>query len=93
MKLLIAYGSRGKLFHLQEFSDALENENVEVKLVKDTDYSNGFPSKKISDWFQGDQKFKKLIDEFRPDAIFADRQSHFALQAIKTKIPTFILFL
>ena len=91
MKLLIAYGSRGKLFHLQEFSDALENENVEVKLVKDTDYSNGFPSKKISDWFQGDQKFKKLIDEFRPDAIFADRQSHFALQAIKTKIPTFIL--
>jgi glycosyltransferase involved in cell wall biosynthesis len=91
LKLLIAYGSRGKLFHLQEFSDALKKENIEVKLVKDTDYSNGFPSKKISDWFQGDQKFKKLIKEFQPDAIFADRQSHFALHAIKTKIPTFIL--
>ena len=91
LKLLIAYGSRGKLFHLQEFAEALEKENIRVKLVKDTDYSNGFPSKKISDWFFGDKKFKKLIKEFKPDAIFADRQSHFALHAIQTKIPTFIL--
>ncbi|MDC0186955.1 glycosyltransferase family 4 protein [Candidatus Nitrosopelagicus sp.] len=91
MKLLIAYGSRGKLFHLQEFSEALQKENIVVKLVKDTDYSNGFPSKKISEWFLGNQKFKKLIQEFQPDAIFTDRQSHFALHAIETKIPTFIL--
>ena len=90
MKLLIAYGSRGKLFHLQEFSEALQKENIVVKLVKDTDYSNGFPSKKISEWFLGNQKFKKLIKEFQPDAIFTDRQSHFALHAIETKIPTFI---
>jgi len=91
LKLLIAYGSRGKLFHLQEFAEALEKESIKVKLVKDTDFSNGFPSKKISDWFFGDKKFKKLIKEFKPDAIFADRQSHFALHAIQTKIPTFIL--
>ena len=61
MKLLIAYGSLGKLFHLKEFSDALEREKIIVKLVKDSDYSVGFPSKKISDWFNGDKKFKKLI--------------------------------
>ena len=91
LKLLIAYGSRGKLFHLQEFAEALEKENIRVKLVKDTDYSNGFPSKKISDWFFGNQKFKELIKDFQPDAIFADRQSHFALHSIQTKIPTFIL--
>ena len=91
MKLLIAYGSLGKLFHLEEFSHALEKQNVEVKLVKDTDFSRGFPSKKISDWFNGDKKFKELIREFKPDGIFADRQSHFALHAIKSEIPTFIL--
>ena len=91
MRLLIAYGSLGKLFHLNEFSDALKNQNIEVKLVKDTDYSNGFPSKKISNWFIGNQKFKKLIVDFQPDAIFVDRQSHFALQSIKSGIPTFIL--
>ena len=91
MKLLIAYGSLGKLFHLKEFSNALEKQNVQVKLVKDTDVSKGFPSKKISDWFNGDKKFKELIREFKPDGIFADRQSHFALHAIKSEVPTFIL--
>ena len=35
MKLLIAYGSLGKLFHLKEFSDALEREKIIVKLVKE----------------------------------------------------------
>ena len=91
MKLLIAYGSLGKLFHLEEFSRELEKQNVTVKLIKDTDYSNGFPSKKISEWFNGDEKFKKLIKEFQPDAIFTDRQSHFAIHSIKTGIPTFVL--
>ena len=91
MKLLIAYGSLGKLFHLKEFADELEKQNVDVKLIKDTDYSNGFPSKRISDWYNGDKKFKMLINEFQPDAIFTDRQSHFALHAIKTGIPTFVL--
>ena len=36
LRLLIAYGSKGKFFHLKEFSDALEKQNVEVKLVKDS---------------------------------------------------------
>ena len=49
MKLLIAYGSLGKLFHLEEFSHALEKQNVQVKLVKDMDFSKGFPSKKTEE--------------------------------------------
>jgi len=91
LKILIAYGSLGKLFHLNEFSSALKKEGIDVKLVKDTDYSRGFPSKQISEWFGENKKFKELIKEFEPDAIFADRQSHFAIDSIKTKIPTFIL--
>ena len=89
--MLIAYGSLGKFFHLQEFANALEKQNVIVKLVKDTDYSKGFPSKRVSDWFNGDKKFKKLINEFQPDAIFVDRQTHFGLHSIKSGIPTFVL--
>ncbi len=88
---MIAYGSLGKLFHLKEFSTALEKQNIEVKLVKDTDFSRGFPSKKFSEWINGDKKFKKLIKDFNPDVIFTDRQTHFALHSIKTGIPTFIL--
>ena len=89
--MLIAYGSLGKFFHLQEFSNALLNEGVEVKLVKDIDFSRGFPSKNIFDWFKGNKKFKKLIQEFKPDAIFVDRQTHFGLHSIKSGIPTFVL--
>ena len=91
MRLLIAYGSLGKLFHLEQFANALIKQNVNVKLVKDTDYSRGFPSKNISEWFNGDRKFKELIKEFKPDVVFADRQTHFALHAVKSNIPTFIL--
>ena len=89
MKLLIAYGSLGKLFHLKDFAAELERQGIEVRLVKDVDFSRGFPSKKISEWIFGNKKFKKLISEFGPDAIFVDRQSHFALQSIKSGIPTF----
>ena len=46
MKILIAYGSKGKFFHMQQFSKALEKLGVESMLVKDSDYSTGFPSKK-----------------------------------------------
>ena len=49
MRILIAHGSLGKIFHLKEFSNALHNQGVDVKLVKDIDYSKGFPSKNPKD--------------------------------------------
>ena len=51
MKILIG-GSPTKMFHLKEFADALTNLGVECKLVVDTDICRGFPSRKVSDWFQ-----------------------------------------
>ena len=90
MKILIAYGSKGKFFHMKQFSDALQELGVECMLVQDSDYSTGFPSKKISELIPNN-KFKNLINEFKPDAIFVDRQSHFGLDAIKEKIPLFVL--
>ena len=78
------------MFHLKEFADALTNLGVECKLVVDTDICRGFPSRKVSDWFQTRKKFDELISEFNPDVIFTDRQSHFALISTSTKIPTFI---
>lgn len=91
MKILIAAGSKGKLFHLKEFGDALAKLGAECKLVNDVDYSRGFPSKNIKDWFTSNKLFWKLIEGFRPDAIFTDRQSHFAVDAVRSKIPLFVL--
>jgi len=64
---------------------------VESKLVFDADYSDGFPSRKIRNWFQTRKKFDKLIDEFKPDAIFVDRQRHFGISALRANIPLFVL--
>ena len=89
MKLLIG-GSSSFFFHLKEFSDTLNKLGVESKLVFDADYSDGFPSRKIRNWFQTSKKFTKLIDDFKPDAIFVDRQRHFGIAALKANIPLFV---
>ena len=90
MRLLIG-GSSSFLFHLKEFSDTLNSLGVESKLVFDGDYADGFPSRKIKNWFQTKKKFNKLIDEFKPDAVFVDRQRHFGINALKANIPLFVL--
>ena len=90
MRLLIG-GSSTFLVHLKQFSDMLNKLGVESKLVFDGDYADGFPSRKIKNWFQSTKKFNKLIDEFKPDAIFVDRQRHFGINALKANIPLFVL--
>ena len=98
MRLLIAYrggwtnaSGKGKYFHLKEFSNSLQKFGVECKLVNDTDYARGFPSKRLGEWITGKKKFKGLISEFSPDAILIDRPGHFGSAAIDAKIPLFIL--
>ena len=89
MKLLIG-ASSSKMFHLQEFTNYLKKINIECKLVFDADYADGFPSRKINSWFNSNKKFKNLLDEFNPDAIFVDRQRHFGLESTKTDIPLLV---
>tara|TARA_B110001454_G_scaffold82074_1_gene78958 strand:- start:20 stop:1084 length:1065 start_codon:yes stop_codon:yes gene_type:complete len=86
LKLLIG-ASSSKIFHLNEFADKLEKNNVKCKVVFDSEYADGFPSRKIKSWFSSNKKFKKLIDDFQPDVIFVDRTRHFAIEAAKTDIP------
>ena len=90
LRLLIG-GSSSFFFHLKEFCDMLNKLDVESKLVFDADYYDGFPSRKIKNWFQTRKKFKKLIDEFKPDVVLVDRQRHFGIGALKAKIPLFVL--
>ena len=89
LKLLIG-GSSSKIFHLKEFSNSLERIGVECKLVFDTDYADGFPSRNFGNWLKSDKKFENLIKEFNPDAIFVDRQRHFGLAATKTEVPLLV---
>jgi len=90
MKLLIG-GSNTFMFHLQDFTKKLNELGLETKLVFDADYADGFPSRKIRRWFRYNKKFDKLIEEFKPDVIFVDRERHFGIAAIKRKIPLIVL--
>jgi len=91
LRLLIVSGSKGKFFHLKEFADTLAKFGVESKVIKEIEYVTGFPTKNIRSWLASNKKFKKLIGDFLPDAVFIDRQSYFGLNAIKAKIPLFVL--
>jgi len=86
MKLLIG-GSNSKIFHLKEFAQNLEKNNMECKVVLDSDYADGYPSRKLSTWLKQNKKFENLINDFKPDIIFVDRQRHFGLEAINNEIP------
>ena len=88
MKLLIA-SSESKFVYMKELADAITKKGVECKLVREIEYGTGFPSKKISEWFSN-KKFEKLISEFKPDAVFVDKQLHFGAKTIKAKIPLFV---
>ena len=89
MKLLIA-GFGLRYVHLKNFAETLKEYNIECKVVVDSEICDGFPSRKISNWFQTNKKFKKLIDEFKPDAVFIDRQRHFGIETLKAGIPLFV---
>ena len=68
MRFLIG-GSSSKFFHLKEFGEAIKKQGSEYKLVHDVEIIDGFPSRKISNWFQSKKKFNDLIQDFEPDAI------------------------
>jgi hypothetical protein len=89
MKLLIG-GSPTKIFHLKEFGNKLESIGVECKIVIDSEICDGFPSKKIQNWFTSKKKFNKITKEFQPDAVLVDRQRYFGLAAIKSNIPLLV---
>jgi hypothetical protein len=89
LKLLIG-ASPSKIFHLGKFVESLENFGIESKLVIDTDIYSGFPSRKFSNWFDSGKKLKKLLNDFKPDAVFVDRQTNFGLKVVEQKIPLFV---
>ena len=89
MKLLIG-GSPSKIFHLEELANALTKLNVETKVVIDNEISDGFPSRKVFRWFNTNTRFKKLIENFKPDFILVDRQRHFAMDAVNSNVKVII---
>ena len=76
MKILIG-ASSSKIFHLKEFANALEKIQIETKVVFDADYADGYPSRKLVNWFQNDHKFeKKYLLFFREYLFLIPKDGH-----------------
>ena len=86
IKLLIGAG-QNKIQYVEKFSEYLEKFGINCKLVIDVETCNGFPSKNITQWINPFKKFNLLIESFKPDAVFVDRQTQFGIGAIKAGIP------
>ena len=99
MRILIVSGagggtsksSVGKYYHLRDFGESLTKFGVVYKLIRETDYVVGFPTKQLGKYFASKKKFKNLISEFKPDAVLVDRQSSFGLEVINNEIPLFTI--
>lgn len=89
IRLLIGAG-QNKVYHMEKFSEVLQKHNIDCKLVIDVEVCNGFPSKEILQWFNPYNKFNELVKQYKPDAVFVDRQIHFGLAAIKKSLPLFV---
>ena len=75
---------------MEEFTEALEILGAECRLVDEGDFAKPFPSKKIGDWFRKDKKLNTLLEDFKPDAVFVDRQANVCKCIIKSGIPVFV---
>ena len=53
-------------------------------------FADGYPSRKLSTWLKRNGKFKNLINDFKPDAVFVDRQRHFGLEALNNEVSLFV---
>lgn len=87
---MLVAGASSKFFHLNEFCKVLKKFDVETKLVHDIEIYDAFPTRNIRNWIPNKKKFKHLIEEFRPDAVFIDRQAHFGSAVLDAKIPLFV---
>ena len=85
MKILIG-ASKDFKFHLEQFASALVKQEINCMVVNVTDYGSGFLSKNIKNWFSN-KKFKKLVQNFKPNLIIIDGRTVFGNYAVKIGIP------
>lgn len=95
MKLLIG-GAPSKFFHLRELGEAIARHGIEYKLVGDLEMYSNFSNTGMryiesvlnySGVMPTPRKFKKTIEEFKPDVVLTDTQSYFGFLSLQSGIP------
>jgi len=90
MRLLIAV-DKTRFFYINQFADELKKNGINCLIINDLDiYDEIDSTNKYLKWVKTPKKFQKIINDFKPDAIFTERVSHFSSLVIKTDIPLII---
>ena len=79
-----------KILHVRAFAAELTRMGAECRVVVDSEIYDGFPSRRVSSWFQTARGANALFDEFRPDAVFVDRNGRFAKAALDRGLPLLV---
>ena len=89
-KLLLAV-DKSRQFYISQFADVLRKKGITCKIIDDLDiYGNSKLNRRYLRWISKSHKLEKIIDEFKPDAVFTERVSHFSSLILKYKIPLII---
>ena len=89
-KLLFAV-DKSRFFHISQFADALEKKGIKCKIIDDLDiYDSKYADRKYLRWLKKPEKLQKMLDEFKPDAVFTERVSHLSSLMLKLDVPLII---
>ena len=86
MRLLMG-ADTSKLFHVKELAAALSKLGAECRVVVASQVYDGFPSRRVSSWFQTTGRANALFAEFEPDAVFVDGYGHFSKAVLDGGLP------
>ncbi len=70
-----------------KFSKELLKFGIEFKEVHTHELGPGFPDTRPREWIFNTRRFKKIVNEFKPDFVMTDYQGHFGLAAVREGIP------
>ncbi len=90
MNILIA-GSKSRQIHLKNFSDELENLQINCKAIVDTDFIEKTLSFDLKNRREKKRKRNEMISDFKPDLVVLDRISKLGEFFLDKKIPLFFL--
>ena len=79
---------KSRIFHLDKFANELKKLQIDCEIINDSEFldkSYNFVSK-----YKKNRKFKKKLDDLKPDIVLLDRQSELGLLVIGKKIPLFV---
>ena len=89
-KLLLAV-DKTRQFYISQFTDALTKKGIDCKIIDDLEiYGDSKLNRRYLRWLSKPKELENIINQFKPNAVFTERVSHFSSLILKYNIPLII---